>query len=600
MLVAGGPGTSLRLSSLPALREVGRLELGGVGSWGWIAAGRLLTGTRMARGARSFLMRSWTLPNGEVRTLGTVDFEGIADASPDPAGPSLAYASGRSVYLRPLGGAEATGRVIGHHTDAVHVVTFFPRGDGVASVDQAGEIRLWSLDPGSLAPMRTLRGPKSPARLLAVDANGTHLARAGIGGAMHLWDLRDPPDAAPVVLKRPELDFRKSGRFDPTGRWLVLTNAFDVAFWPVSGRWRRELPGYSGFTWRLAFTPDGRWLVSCPIGEAARLWPMTPAVGGAHAIGPEACWWVEPDPASTRVLMTTAPKPGAKSSAFLLPIAGGPPVQLRMGWEEESASCSAAFDPRGRRAATCPCFGRDARLRVLRVWDLETGEGRSFSFAASADAPRSCESLAFAPDGAILVAGAGGMLRVVLPSDPKGSVATETVYPAGRVNFTLSPDGRKALVWTGRSPGAQTFDDLLLLDLATHTSQRITTHGQRLWMAAFDPSGRVVVSADVDGVVRAGPITGEEPHLLLGHSTPVLAVAVSPDGRWIGSVSDDGLNLWPMPDVTEPPLHTLPHVELMTKLDALTNLRVVRDPTSSTGWKLDVGPFPGWEDVPAW
>jgi hypothetical protein len=55
-----------------------------------------------------------------------------------------------------------------------------------------------------------------------------------------------------------------------------------------------------------------------------------------------------------------------------------------------------------------------------------------------------------------------------------------------------------------------------------------------------------------------------------------------------------------MPDVTKPPLHTLPHEELTAKLDALTNLRVVRDPTSATGWKLDVGPFPGWKDVPGW
>jgi hypothetical protein len=38
----------------------------------------------------------------------------------------------------------------------------------------------------------------------------------------------------------------------------------------------------------------------------------------------------------------------------------------------------------------------------------------------------------------------------------------------------------------------------------------------------------------------------------------------------------------------------------MAKLDALTNLRVVRDPSASTGWKLDVGPFPGWKDVPTW
>jgi hypothetical protein len=55
-----------------------------------------------------------------------------------------------------------------------------------------------------------------------------------------------------------------------------------------------------------------------------------------------------------------------------------------------------------------------------------------------------------------------------------------------------------------------------------------------------------------------------------------------------------------MPDVTKPPLHTLPHDELLARLDAFTNLRAVLDETSSTGWTLEVGPFPGWETVPEW
>lgn len=32
----------------------------------------------------------------------------------------------------------------------------------------------------------------------------------------------------------------------------------------------------------------------------------------------------------------------------------------------------------------------------------------------------------------------------------------------------------------------------------------------------------------------------------------------------------------------------------------LTNLRVIEDETSSTGYRLDIGPFPGWEKVPVW
>jgi hypothetical protein len=32
----------------------------------------------------------------------------------------------------------------------------------------------------------------------------------------------------------------------------------------------------------------------------------------------------------------------------------------------------------------------------------------------------------------------------------------------------------------------------------------------------------------------------------------------------------------------------------------LDDLRVVRGEGSATGWKIEVGPFPGWETVPTW
>ncbi len=97
-----------------------------------------------------------------------------------------------------------------------------------------------------------------------------------------------------------------------------------------------------------------------------------------------------------------------------------------------------------------------------------------------------------------------------------------------------------------------------------------------------------------------GRADGSEPHLLLGHGGSVQAVALSPDGQWVASASGSEIRLWPMPDLSKSPFHTLPHDELMAKLRSLTNLRVVEDTTAATGYKLDVGPFPGWKDVPTW
>ena len=94
---------------------------------------------------------------------------------------------------------------------------------------------------------------------------------------------------------------------------------------------------------------------------------------------------------------------------------------------------------------------------------------------------------------------------------------------------------------------------------------------------------------------------GGGPHLLIGHEGPVDSIAISPDGKWIASTGEDNtLRLWPMPDLTKPPLHLLPHDELIAKLQSLTNLRAVRDPKAEGGWAIELDEFPGWKEVPTW
>ena len=58
--------------------------------------------------------------------------------------------------------------------------------------------------------------------------------------------------------------------------------------------------------------------------------------------------------------------------------------------------------------------------------------------------------------------------------------------------------------------------------------------------------------------------------------------------------------MWTLPDFSKPPLQALPLDELLAKLDTHTNVRIVRDEHSATGWKLDIGSFPGWAEAPEW
>jgi WD40 repeat protein len=198
----------------------------------------------------------------------------------------------------------------------------------------------------------------------------------------------------------------------------------------------------------------------------------------------------------------------------------------------------------------------------------------------------------FWPDGRLLSAGGGGV-RLWDVAAARSTLVLEGVPVARR-----SPDGRHLLgIRAGTGPGGA-VGTALVYDLERKEVRPLETHGNQVTSVAWDLSGRLVVTGSRDGVLRVGPVTGEEPHLLFGHEAGVRDVEAGPDGTWIASASEDGtVRLWPLP-LEERPLHTLPHGELLERLRSLTNFRVVRDAAAVGGYRLDFEAFTGWNRKP--
>jgi hypothetical protein len=341
-------------------------------------------------------------------------------------------------------------------------------------------------------------------------------------------------------------------------------------------------------------------LVSCGVFDNVRWWPL--AAGGPNggivpALASDTCAFLDLSASGSRVLR-------AHVDAEIDDLDGGPGRLVFRSAGHEYVT--AAFDRSEARVAIAPWYSLPDTRKRLRLIELSSGrETASLPLTPAGEQEPGgiydwgLNDMEFLDDNVLLASGPGGLRRFDFSSG-----RAEWLWRTDRrtsVAFGVSRDGTR-LVAAG-FPGDQgeaPWQPPVRIDVTTGARTVLTGFGHEVRVLALDASGTVLATGDNVGVVRVGRIDGGEPHLLLGHSHAVSALALSRDQRWIASASGPEIRLWPMPDLSRPPLHTLPLDQLLAKLRSLTNLRVVDDPGSPNGYKVDVGPFPGWREVPTW
>ena len=187
-----------------------------------------------------------------------------------------------------------------------------------------------------------------------------------------------------------------------------------------------------------------------------------------------------------------------------------------------------AFDATGKRiAANRHVDGQ--QHEVIRVFDLDTGDVKSFDPGDG----NALLTVAFLPDGSLLTSSFGGLRRI---DTTTGSSELLVPQPGGAF---LGPDGRHVLLLRTENANFP-VGTASVYDMRERRSWPLATHGDQVTLMAWDPSGTRIVTGSREGIVRVGPVSGEEPHLLIGHKGPIWAVRIDPTGRLVASTSEDG------------------------------------------------------------
>jgi WD40 repeat protein/tRNA A-37 threonylcarbamoyl transferase component Bud32 len=286
----------------------------------------------------------------------------------------------------------------------------------------------------------------------------------------------------------------------------------------------RQFHGHTDSIENLAFTPDGKRLVTVSQDKTARVWDVASGRETVRFTGhtePIRGLAVLPD-------NRRAATAGWGGMVRLWDLDSGAELQRYVGHVGEvwSVACDAA----GQRLITA---GQD---RSVRVWDVETGtQQQKLTESASL-----VTAALFLPDGRRAVsAGEDGVVRL-------WDLRTEKVvnrFRAPKMIYRLSlcQNGRRVLFGCDRE--LFRWDPDATAHRTTIPSEDPVEGGVAL------PDGRVVL-AMLDGTVRVWEVNpARERHVFPGAGQAVLAVAVSPDGQFAASGGrDKTARLWRLPE----------------------------------------------------
>jgi WD40 repeat protein len=189
-----------------------------------------------------------------------------------------------------------------------------------------------------------------------------------------------------------------------------------------------------------------------------------------------------------------------------------------------------AFSPDGKRFVSGYVDG------TLKVWDTETRREVHALEGHSAGLVR----VAFSPDGKRFISGGADRMLKVWVTDQGREINVLKGHMGGVTCVAFSPDGN--VVLSGSHDGVLKLWDWN----SNQQVPTLKGNAGEIWCLAVTPDGQWIISGGVDAALKVRDArTGKAVRSLNGHTGGIPCVAVSPDGKLVLSGSQDNtVKLW--------------------------------------------------------
>lgn len=358
----------------------------------------------------------------------------------------------------------------------VMTASFSPDGKYIVSGYADGMVRIWEVETGELYD--ELEGHTGCVKSASFSPDGRYIVSASYDNTVRIWDTeKEQPMERILDLKT---YFCYSASIRPDGKYIAASLANIIKIWDAkTGQLVKNLKGHTEDVYSVAFSPDGRYIVSTSLDTTVRIWEAKTGKQVGSLKG------------NTEDIETASFSPDGK---YIVSASEDETVRI---WDAKTGQQvgeplsghtrrvnSASFSPDGRYIVSA------SDDNTVRIWNAKTGLQVGEPLVGHTN---DVETASFSPDGKYIVSASYNTIRIW---DAKSGQQLGSPFGSniGCRSASFSPDGKYIVAVGSSSVFIWMFD----AQIGQPIGDPVACTDEGYESAVFSSDGRYIATLSTD------------------------------------------------------------------------------------------------------